>query len=93
MELSGQQKSRLRGIGQKLEPIARVGKQGLHPTLLDNVRTCLEKRGLVKVRFDDHKEHRKSLSQELAEKTGSILVGQVGFTSLFYLPVPGGPTP
>jgi len=43
----------------------------------------------VKLRFEGFKEERKTLSKELAEKTGATLVQQVGHTAVYYrTPVP-----
>jgi len=40
---------------------------------------------LVKIRFEGHKEERKTLSKELATTTGSTLVQQVGHTAVYHL--------
>jgi RNA-binding protein YhbY len=40
----------------------------------------------VKLRFEGFKEERKTLSKELAEKTGATLVQQVGHTAVYYRP-------
>jgi RNA-binding protein YhbY len=38
----------------------------------------------VKLRFEGFKEERKTLSKELAEKSGATLVQQVGHTAVYY---------
>jgi RNA-binding protein YhbY len=36
------------------------------------------------LRFEGHKDERKALSKQLAERSGSLLVQQVGYTAVFY---------
>jgi RNA-binding protein len=39
---------------------------------------------ILKIRFEGFKEERKTLSKELAAKTNSLLVQQVGHTAVYY---------
>lgn len=48
--LTGKQKSFLRGLGQKLEPVVMVGKEGVTPTVVQSAREAIKKRELIKVR-------------------------------------------
>jgi RNA-binding protein len=44
----------------------------------------LDLHSLVKLRFEGFKDERKTLSKDLAEKTGATLVQQVGHTAVYY---------
>jgi len=46
---------------------------------------------LVKVKFDDFKEQKKELAQQLAEKSGSHLVTRVGNVAALFRPKPVEP--
>lgn len=69
---------------QSLKPAIRLGKAGLTPEFLAVFDDTLQRAGLVKLRFEAFKDERKTLSKELAEKTGSTLVQQTGHTAVFY---------
>ena len=85
--LTGSQKSRLRGIGQRTEPSVRVGKEGMTPAMLSELRRQLAARELVKLRFVGiAREERAALCDKLSGATGSTFVGSVGQTALFYAP-------
>ncbi len=69
---------------QKLKPAIKLGKAGITPEFLAVFDDALTRTHLVKLRFEGFKEERKALSKELAEKSGSQLVQQVGHTAVFY---------
>jgi RNA-binding protein len=71
---------------QLLKPTIRLGKAGLTPEFVAAFRETLQRAQLVKVRFEGFKEERKTVSKQLAEQTDSLLVQQVGFTAVYYLP-------
>ena len=65
-----------------LEPIIRIGKSGLTENVISEIKKQLTKRKLIKVKFlksalGDMK--RKDFAKEIAEKTDSELIHQVGF--------------
>jgi len=45
---------------------------------------ALRQRELIKVRFDEFKDQKKELARELAERTSSHLVMQVGHVVVLY---------
>ena len=69
---------------QGLKPGVRLGKAGATPEFLAVLDDALTRSGLVKIRFEGCKEERKGLAKELAEKTASQLVQQVGYTAVFF---------
>ena len=74
----------LKARAQKLKPVIHVGHDGLTDSLLAALDQALSDHGLVKVRFTDHKPQRKALSIELATRTRSRQVLQVGHTLTLY---------
>lgn len=76
--------SELKSRAQLTKPAIRLGKAGLTPEFLAAFDEALNRLQLVKLRFEGFKEERKPLSKELAEKTGSLLVQQVGHTATYY---------
>lgn len=69
---------------QQLKPTIRLGKAGLTPEFLAAFDEALGRSHFLKLRFEGFKEERKALSRELAEKSGSLLVQQVGHTAVYY---------
>ena len=82
--LTGAEKRALKSKAQRLEAVIRVGHGGVSDAVVAGLEEALEMHGLVKVRFSDFKEERRQLSADLAGRTGSILVQQVGNVSVFY---------
>ncbi len=69
---------------QSLKDTVRLGKSGATPEFIAVLDDALTRQGLVKVRFEANKDERKTLSKELAEKTSSQLVQQVGHTAVYF---------
>ncbi|MBF0213289.1 MAG: ribosome assembly RNA-binding protein YhbY [Magnetococcales bacterium] len=84
--LSGFQRKFLRGQAHALQPVVWVGKDGLGETLLQEVDRALEDHELIKIKFNDHKERKADLSEEIARETRSTLAGMIGHVAIFYRP-------
>lgn len=48
--LTGKQKSFLRSLGMKLEPVVPIGKEGVSPAVVQAAAEAIKKRELIKVR-------------------------------------------
>jgi RNA-binding protein len=79
---------KLKAQAQLLEPMFKVGKAGLSDGFVKSVAKGLSRRQLVKVKFAEFKEQKKTLGPELAEKTASHLIMRVGHVVVLYLPKP-----
>ncbi|HQK75969.1 MAG TPA: YhbY family RNA-binding protein, partial [Candidatus Hydrogenedentes bacterium] len=82
--LNGADRKFLRGLGQKLEPSVMVGKNGVTATVMDSTDKALTAHELVKVRFVERKDEKRSLIDGLALGTRSEVVGMIGHTALLY---------
>ena len=77
----------LKAKASLLRPLARIGKAGLTSSQIKELNKLLEKHKLIKVKFlrpflgDRNK---KEVAEELAEKTQSEIIQQVGFTVVLY---------
>lgn len=90
--LTGAHKARLRGLGQRLDAGVKVGKEGLTPALMDELRRQLRVHELVKVRFlGSDRSERAALCEAIGGQTKAECVGSVGQTALFYSPKPVSP--
>jgi RNA-binding protein len=82
--LDGADRTYLRGLGHHLQPVVHIGKAGLTPEVLGALEEALAHHELIKVRFLEHKEEKRALSQHIAQTLHSAFVGIVGHVSLFY---------
>ena len=86
--LTNAKKSELKGRAQRLEPAVRLGHGGVSESFLKSLDEALSQKELVKVKFTDHKEEKKTLAPLIAEKTGSELITRVGNVAVYYRPKP-----
>ncbi len=82
--LAGWQRTHLRGLAHKLQPVIQVGKQGVTPELIKAVDEALTVHELIKVKYGDFKEEKKELSEEIERQTSSEAVGMIGNIVILY---------
>jgi len=75
---------KLKAAAQKLNATFKVGKAGLSPQFIASLDEGFKHHELIKVKFDEHKEEKKELAPQLAEKTSSHLIMQVGNVVVLY---------
>ncbi|MFH1064203.1 MAG: YhbY family RNA-binding protein [Candidatus Woesearchaeota archaeon] len=87
MALDNIEIKKMKAKAHALEPVVRIGKNGLTDSIVQQVKRVLLARKLVKVRllrsFVESND-RKKTAKELAVKTGAELIDQVGFTVVLY---------
>ena len=84
--LTNAEKRDLKARAARLEPAVTLGHGGMSEGFLKSLDTALAQHGLVKMKFSDHKEERKTLAPQIATQTGSALVQQVGNVAVFFRP-------
>lgn len=75
----------LKSRAQLVKPLIKLGKAGASPEFLAEFNGLLTRHELVKIRFEGHKDERKTLSKEIAQVTKSLMVQQVGHTAVYHL--------
>jgi len=86
--LSSSQRKYLRGLAHHLDPVVLVGKPGLSENLVQSALQALDAHELIKVRFNEFKDQKKALAEELATRTGSQIAGIIGHVAILYRPQP-----
>lgn len=87
MALTGKQKRHLRSLGQLLDPIVHVGKEGVSAESIAATEEVFRRRELIKVRvLKTAPADTPTIAQQLAEATHSDMAGRVGYTFLLYRP-------
>ena len=74
----------LKARAQKLDPVIKVGHDGLTPGLIQSLDEALTLHELVKVKFTGLKEQKHELSPRLAESTQSHLIWRIGHCAVLY---------
>lgn len=82
--LPGPHLRRLKALGQLLKPVVHLGKGGMSEGFLATVERALVDHELIKVKFDQGKEQKRSLAAEVAARTGSVVVQKVGHVVVLY---------
>lgn len=83
--LTGKQKSFLRSMGQTLEPVVMMGKDGVTPTVVEAAREAIKKRELIKVRvLQNCMEEPEDAIRMLAERADVNLVQIIGRNGLLF---------
>jgi len=77
-------------LSNSVEPIIRIGKNGLTENVLTAIEELLTSRELIKIKFIGFKDEKLQVAQEIALKTNSFLVRVIGNVAIFYRisPVP-----
>ena len=70
--LTGKQRSYLKGIANRLEPIFQVGKNGITENFIKQVDDALEKREIIKIKvLNNSLLDAKEVASEVAKKTNA----------------------
>ena len=92
MKLTGKQKRYLRSLGNPLNPVVRLGKDGLDEGVVGAVNAALERHELIKVKLElGGSEDRFEAANVLAEQTKSEVAQVMGGTILLYRKHPKEP--
>ena len=83
-KLKGSDRKYLRSIAHELKPLVQVGKSGVTAGLIASLNEALDQHELVKVRFLEFKDEKKTLAVEIADRSKSEQVGMIGHIAIFY---------
>ncbi len=83
--LTGKQRSYLKGLANRLDPVVYIGKDGLTANVVKSIDDCLEARELVKVKLQEGCIlDPKATANEVAEKLGADFVQAIGHKFTVY---------
>ncbi len=78
-------RKRLKRIAHHLDPVVLVGEQGVSEAVAAETRRALDDHELIKVRIlAGDRETRGALARELAERTGSAIVQNIGRITVLF---------
>lgn len=83
--ITTKQRAFLRGLGNALEPVMQIGKEGLTDNVLQGVNLLLEARELAKIKvLKNCDEDVKSLANSIAQKVDAEVVQVIGNIFILY---------
>ena len=83
--LNSKQRSNLRSLAQKIEPITQLGKGGINDAFIEGLDKAIEKRELIKVTVLENSDYLpKDAGIEIAEKLDAEFVCATGRKLVFY---------
>ncbi len=86
--LANSQIRKFKAAAQLMDATLKIGKAGLSEGFIRTVSEELSRHELVKIKFAEFKEDKKTLAPLLAEKTSSHLVMRVGNVMVLHRPKP-----
>lgn len=82
--LTQAQRQFLRKAAHDLSPIVHIGKNGLSDNLFSSTELALDAHELIKVKFNDFKDEKREVAQELADRVRAELIYVIGNTAILY---------
>ncbi len=83
--LTSKERSNLRSLAQKIEPVTQLGKMGINESFLDGLDKAIEKRELIKVTVLENSGYEpKEAGFEIAECLDAEFVCATGRKLVFY---------
>ena len=82
--LTTRERKLLRKLSHDLRPLIQIGKNGVTPGMIANIDKALKDHELIKIKYLEHKDQKKTLTRQIVEETGSDLINQIGNTATLY---------
>lgn len=88
MNLSSKERAYLKKIAHDLDPVVRIGKEGIDEDVLSSIAQVVKKRELIKVKILQNSDVKieRELGNEIANKTGAVYVDSIGKILIFFKP-------
>jgi RNA-binding protein len=84
MTLTSIQKQNLKAQAHNLDPIIQIGKNGVTPQQLSQIRRALEDHELIKIKYLAHKNKKETLSKKIIKETDSEEISLIGNVLIIY---------
>lgn len=83
--ITTKQRAFLRGLGNALEPVMQIGKEGISENVLESANLLLEARELIKVKvLKNSDEEARHYAEEIASGLGAEVVQVIGNNFILY---------
>ena len=82
--LNSRQKKILRAKAHDLKPLILIGKSGVTDGCIQSINEVIDSHELIKIKFIEHKDNKKNLSETICKKTDSEIIGAIGHTIMLF---------
>ena len=88
IQLSSKERAFLRKLAHNLDPIVRIGKNGIDENVINSIAEVVKKRELIKVKILQNSSVKfdREMGDEIARGTKSIFVDKIGNILIFFKP-------
>ena len=88
IQLSSKVRAFLRKLAHNLDPIVRIGKDGIDENVLKSIAEVVKKRELIKVKIlqNSSVEFDREMADKIAQDTKSVFVDKIGNILIFFKP-------
>ena len=88
IQLSSKERAFFRKLAHNLDPIVRIGKDGIDENVINSIAEVVKKRELIKVKILQNSSVKfdREMGDEIARGTKSIFVDKIGNILIFFKP-------
>ena len=84
IELTSKQRKELEKVAHDLQPVVIVGGAGVTDGVMDMIDKSLAVHELIKVKFNEYKDEKKELTEQICQKTDATLVRIIGNIAILF---------
>ena len=85
MALTSKQRQYLKGLAHALEPVVRVGRAAVSPSVIEETKRSLAAHELIKVRIEsDDPAQRRTVADGLAQACDAEVAASIGKLAILY---------
>mgnify|MGYP003295828881 CR=1 FL=1 len=84
MILNSKQRKILEKAAHDMQPVVIVGGAGISDGLINMVDTSLASHELIKIKFNDYKDEKQDLTNQICDATNATLVRIIGNIAILY---------
>lgn len=84
IEITSKQRKELEKLAHDLQPVVIVGGAGVTDGVMDMIDKSLAAHELIKVKFNEYKDEKQELVQQICEKTDATLVRIIGNIAILF---------
>jgi putative YhbY family RNA-binding protein len=89
IELRPAQRKEIRAQAHHLDPVVRIGGDGLTPSVIKETDAALNAHGLIKVRvFSDERDSREEMLARLCDELNAAPIQHIGKLLVLWRPIP-----
>jgi RNA-binding protein len=83
-QLTQRQRRNLKRQAHPIKPRVQIGRNGINEAAIANIDKTLIDHELIKIKYLEHKNERKTLTAKIAEETRSHIIDEIGNTATLY---------